>query len=79
MLVKGIAADLLGRPLDFTYPIAYVLHTILLVPMPGAPAVAAAKPTAKPASKPAAGKGAAASKIAAKPTGSGKAEAKKTK
>lgn len=57
----------MGRQLDYTYPVAYVLHTILLVPMPGA------------AAKPAAGKGGAASKAAAKPVSSGKSEAKKTK
>ena len=73
LIVQGIAADLLHRPLDFTYPVAVVLHTILLVPMPGAPA---AKPAIKPASKVPAEKGSA-----VKPSGSvsGRSDAKKSK
>ena len=31
----GILADVLGRPLDFTQPIAWLLHVVLNVPIPG--------------------------------------------
>ena len=76
--MQGIASDLLHRPLDFTYPVAVVLHTILLVPMPGA---LAATPAINHARKAPADKGSAAPKIAAKPSSSvsGRSDAKKTK
>ena len=34
-VVHGVLADVLGRPLDFTQPIARLLHGILNVPVPG--------------------------------------------
>jgi hypothetical protein len=34
-IVHGVVADVLGSPCDFTYPLAYVAHTLTLVPMPG--------------------------------------------
>lgn len=64
-VAHGLASDLVGQPLDYTHPIAYVLHTLLLVPMPGAPAVKAARP--------------AASKSTSATSKGGKSEAKKTK
>ena len=36
-VAHGIAADLTGRPLDFTAPLARALHTVTNVPMPGLP------------------------------------------
>ncbi len=36
-VAHGIAADLTGRPLDFTAPLARALHAITNVPMPGLP------------------------------------------
>jgi hypothetical protein len=49
-IAHGIAADLTGRPVDFTYPLAWVLHGATGVPMPGAqprkqPAVTPSKKT----------------------------------
>lgn len=78
IVTQGIAADLLQRPLDFTYPIAVVLHTILLVPMPGGPPPKAA---IKAISNAPVSKVAAALKGVAKPAGSvsGRSDAKKTK
>lgn len=54
-IAHGLLVDLLGSPLDFTAPIARVLHAVTNVPMPGpkpapesaAPAEASRKSEAK--------------------------------
>ncbi|GFR53249.1 hypothetical protein Agub_g16026, partial [Astrephomene gubernaculifera] len=56
MLVHSVLSDLLGAArTDFTYPLAWLLHKISLIPMPSdspAPAVAAAKPAKQPSQAP---------------------------
>lgn len=47
-ILHALASDLVGRPLDYTYPLARIGHAVTNVPMPGLqrakrPAVAASK------------------------------------
>lgn len=51
-VVHGLCSDLLGKPLDWTHPLAIVAHRIANVPMPGAQS-AAKKPQNKQAALPA--------------------------
>lgn len=37
-VIHGLLSDLTGQPLDFTFYLAKLLHTVTLVPMPGQPA-----------------------------------------
>lgn len=36
-ILHGVAADLTGQPIDFTYRLALMLHRVTGVPMPGQP------------------------------------------